>query len=144
MVPSFVLTFTLDLMVALRDPALSPSSLPMMLAMLSNNSTATTGKAARSKSVKTASLAPDLDLGGVVSVPEADLVEVSVPEGADLEPVVDLAVALQVVVDFQALMVVVVVVVTTQELEQFLLLPIPSPTLRLPVVRGARLFMFAT
>jgi len=142
-----VLTFTLDLMVALRDPALSPSSLPMMLAMLSNNSTATTGKAARLKSVKTASLAPDLDLVEVVSVPEADLVEVSVPEAADLEPVVDLAVALQVVVDFQALMVVVVVVVvvvTTQELEQFLLLPIPSPTLRLPVVRGARLFMFAT
>jgi hypothetical protein len=118
----------------------------MMLAMLSNNSTATTGKAARSKSVKTASLAPDLDLVEVVSVPEADLVEVSVPEAADLEPVVDLAVALQVVVDFQALMVVVVVVVvvTMQELEQFLLLPIPLPTLRLPVVRGARLFMFAT
>jgi hypothetical protein len=142
-VPSFVLTFTLDLMVAPKDLALSPLNLRMMLAMPSNNSTATTGKAARSRCVRIASLAPDQDLVEVVSVLVADSVEVSVLEAADSVAGADSAVALEIVVDLQLAMVV-VVVVTMQEPELFLLLPIPSPILPLPVVSGAKPFMFAT
>ena len=74
-VPLFALTFTLDPMVAPRDPVLSLSNLPMTLAMLSNNSTAMTGKVGLSKFVRIASLAPDLDLAEVASVLEVDLVE---------------------------------------------------------------------
>ena len=136
-----MLTFTSDPMVALKDPALSPLSLPMMLAMQFNNSTATTGKAARSRFVRTVSLAPDRDLAEVVSVLVADLVEVSVLEEADSLAGVDLAVALEIVVHLEAAM---VVVVTMQEPELFLLLLIRSPTLPLLVVRGARQSMFAT
>ncbi len=136
-------TFTLDPMVAPKDLALSPLNLPMMLAMPFNNSTAMTGKAARSKCVRIASLAPDQDLVEVVSVLVADLVEVSVLEAAVSVAGADLAVALEIVVDLQLAMVV-VVVVTMQEPELFLLLPIPSPILPLPVVSGAKPFMFAT
>lgn len=130
-------------MVAPKDLALSPLNLRMMLAMPSNNSTATTGKAARSRCVRIASLAPDQDLVEVVSVLVADSVEVSVLEAADSVAGADSAVALEIVVDLQLAMVV-VVVVTMQEPELFLLLPIPSPILPLPVVSGAKPFMFAT
>ena len=131
-------------MVAPKDLALSPLNLRMMLAMPFNNSTATTGKAARSRCVRIASLAPDQDLVEVVSVLVADSVEVSVLEAADSVAGADSAVALEIVVDLQLAMVVVVVVVTMQEPELFLLLPIPSPILPLPVVSGAKPFMFAT
>jgi hypothetical protein len=142
MVPSFVLTSTLDLMVVPKAPVLLPSNLLMMLAMPSNNSTATTGKAARSRFVKIASLALDPDSAvEVASAVVEDLVEVSVPVAVDLV-VVDSAVDSEVVVDSEAAMVV-EQVATMEEPALFLLPPIPLPIMPLLVLREARPSTFA-
>jgi hypothetical protein len=142
MVPSFVLTFTLALMVVPKAPALSLSNLLTMPVMPSNNSTATTGKAALLRCVKIALQALDPDSVEAVLALEEDLVGVSV-----------LAVDLPVVVDS---------VVDSEEptvdsgeatLEQVLLMeelvlfpprPTPLQTMPLLVLREVRLSMFAT
>jgi hypothetical protein len=143
MVPLFVLTSTSDLMAVPKAPALLPSNLLMMLAMLSNNSTATTGKAAHSRSVKIASLALDPDSAvEVASAAVEGLVEVSVLVAVDLV-VVDSAVDLEVVVDSEAAMVV-EQVATMEDLALFLLPPIPSPIMPLLVLSEARPSTFAT
>jgi hypothetical protein len=140
MVPSFVPTFTLDLMVVPKAPALLPLNLLTMLAMPSNNSTATTGKGAPSRYVKIASLALVPDSVEVVSALVEDLVEVSVAVVVDLV-VVDSAVDLEVVEGLQEAMVVQVAMM--EELVLFLLLPTPLRTLPLLVLREARPSTFA-
>jgi hypothetical protein len=134
-VPSFVLMFTSDLMVVPKALELLPSNLLTMLVMPSNNSMATTGKAALSRYVKIASLALDPDSVEVVSALVEDLAEVSVLEAVD-SAVVDSVVVLEVVVDSEAAMV--VRVVTMEELALSLLLPTPLPTMPLLVLREAR------
>jgi hypothetical protein len=145
MVPLFVLTSTSDLMVVPKAPALLPSNLLTMLAMPSNNSTATTGKAAHSRSVKIASLALDPDSAvEVASALVEDLVEVSVLVAVDLV-VVDSAVDLEVVVDSEAAAAMVVEqVATMEEPALFLLPPTPLPIMPLLVLREARPSTFAT
>ena len=122
MVPSFVQTFTLDLMVVLKALASSLSNLPTMLVTLSNNSTAMTGKAALSRYVKTVSLARDPDLVEVVSALEV----------VDLE---------EAVVDSEVAMVEQLVLM--EELVPFLPLQIPLPTMPLLGLREARPSTFA-
>ena len=78
--PSFVLMFMSDPMVVPKALELLPSNLLTMLAMPSNNSMATTGKAALSRYVKIASLALDPGSVEVVSALVEDLAEVSVLE----------------------------------------------------------------
>lgn len=141
MVPSFVLTYTLDLMVVPKALASSPSNLPMTLATPSNNSMATIGKVARSRYVKIASLALDLDSEAEVA---SALVEVLAEDSAaaeDIVVVVGSTLDSQVVAeDSQAAM---VEVVMTEEPVLFLLLPIHSPIMPLLVQREARLSTFA-
>lgn len=141
MVPSFVLTYTLDLMVVPKALASSPSNLPMTLATPSNNSMATIGKVARSRYVKIASLALDLDSEAEVA---SALVEVLAEDSAaaeDIVVVVGSTLDSQVVAeDSQAAM---VEVVMTEEPVLSLLLPIHSPIMPLLVQREARLSTFA-
>jgi hypothetical protein len=139
MVPSFVLTFTLDLMVVPKAPASSLSNLLMMLVTPSNSSMATIGKAALSKCAKIASLALDKDSVGVVSA----LAEDSAEDSA-------LAVALAVVVDSAVDLEEVEVVSEAAMVEQvasmevsFLPLPIPLPITPLLALREARPSTFA-
>lgn len=142
MVPSFVLTYTLDLMVVPKALASSPSNLPMTLATPSNNSMATIGKAARSRYVKIASLALALDSEAVVASALVEvLAEDSQPAAEDMVEEVGSTLDSQVVAeDFQAAM---VEVVMMQEPALFLLLPIHSPIMPLLVQREARLSTFA-
>jgi hypothetical protein len=144
MVPSFVQTFTLDLMVVLKALASSLSNLPTMLVTLSNNSTAMTGKAALSRYVKTVSLARDPDLVEVVSALEVvDLVVVvSALEVVDLVVGVGLVVDLEeAVVDSEVAMVEQLVLM--EELVPFRPLQIPLPTMPLLGLREARPSTFA-
>jgi hypothetical protein len=141
MVPSFVLTYTLDLMVVPKALASSPSNLPMTLVTPSNNSMATIGKAARLRYVKIASLALDLDSEAEVA---SALVEVLAEDSAaaeDIVVVVGSTLDSQLVAeDSQAAL---VEVVMTEEPALFLLLPIHSPIMPLLVQREARLSTFA-
>lgn len=141
MVPSFVLTYTLDLMVVPKALASSPLSLPMTLATPSSNSMGTIGKAARSRYVKIASLALDLDSEAEVA---SALVEVLAEDSAaaeDIVVVVGSTLDSQLVAEHsQAAM---VEVVMTEEPALFLLLPIHSPIMPLLVQREARLSTFA-
>ena len=132
MVPSFVQTFTLDLMVVLKALASSLSNLPTMLVTLSNNSTAMTGKAALSRYVKTVSLARDPDLVEVVSALEVVDLVVGVGLVVDLE---------EAVVDSEVAMVEQLVLM--EELVPFLPLQIPLPTMPLLGLREARPSTFA-
>lgn len=129
-------------MVVPKAPELLPSNLLMMLAMPSNNLMATTGKAARSRYVKIASLALDPDSVEVDLALAEDLGEDLVLEAAD-SVVADSAVDSEVVVvDLEAAMV--VQVVTMEELAPFLLPPTRSPTTLQLALREARPSTFAT
>jgi hypothetical protein len=135
-------TFTLDLMVAPRALALSPSSLQTMLATPSSSSMVTTGKVAHLRFVKIAlqELARD-------SVAVADSADVVVLEAAsvlveDLELVAASVEVSAVVVALAADMEDLPVVDLMPEPPQ--LLPTLSQTMLLLERRGAKPFMSAT
>jgi hypothetical protein len=146
MAPSFAQMSTSDPMAVQKALASLHLSPLMMLVTLFSNSTATIGKAARSKYVRIVLLVSALVLVAV----EADLVHV-----ADLEVDLEVEVALEVVADSEADSVVVVavtvvvmvellVVVSTAELEQWLQCPIHLPTMPLLGRREARSSTFVT
>jgi hypothetical protein len=84
MVPLFVPMFMLVQMAAPRVLELSLSSPLMMLAMLFNNSMVMTGKVARSRFVKTASLVLDPVLAVVVDLVDAEALAEALALEADL------------------------------------------------------------
>lgn len=144
MARSFVPTSILDLMAALRAPALLPSSLQMMRATPSSNSMATTGKAVCWRSARIALLALDLALEAVeASAAAGGLAEASVVVAADLEvAVVSVAVSVAVAATGVAATEGARPVVLMRAV---LLLPlILSPILQLLERREARRFMSAT
>jgi hypothetical protein len=84
MVPLFVPMFMLVQMAVPRVLELSLSSPLMMLAMLFNNSMVMTGKVARSRFVKTASLVLDPVLAAVVDLVDAEALAEALVLEADL------------------------------------------------------------
>jgi hypothetical protein len=125
-----------------------PSSLLMMLAMPSNNSTAMTGRVAHLRYVRIVSLALDQALVVVEAVSahvEALVLDSAVVEEAS-EVVVASEVVLEVVVEDMVVDTVeeLLAVVSTVVLEALLRLPIPSPTLQPLARREARQSMCAT
>jgi hypothetical protein len=143
-VPSFVPMCMLDLMDDQRALALLPSNLPMTPEMLFSNSTATTGRAVRSKSVRIDLPALGLALEAAVDlVPVADLAAVSVAVVEALEAVEAfkeaseaVVVAALVAADTKG------VVVTRVELELLLRFPIHSPITLLLAPIEVRRFTF--
>jgi hypothetical protein len=146
MAPSFAQMSTSDLMVVQKALASLHLSPLMMLVTLFSNSTATIGKAARSKCVRIVLLVSALVLVAV----EAGLVHV-----ADLEVALEVEVDLEVVADSEADSVVVVavtvvvmvelqVVVSTAELAQWLQHPIHLLIMPLLARREARSSTFVT
>ena len=146
MVLSFALTYTSDPMVVLRGLALLLLSPQKMPAMPFNNSTAMIGKAAHSRSVKTASQVLALDL--VAAVASVDVV-------VSAEVLVVAVVALGAAVASEEVSVEVVVVAASAvdmgelqvvDLMQVLLLQFPTPSPTSPPLEPseAKPSMFAT
>jgi hypothetical protein len=144
MVPLFVPMFMLVQMAVPRALELSLSSPLMMLAMLFNNSMVMTGKVARSRFVKTASLVLDPVLAVVVDLVDAEAFPEALAVEADLVRPAE-AVATEDSAEVVAASGVATEVVDSmEELAPFPLPQIPSPILLLQVPREAILSMFAT
>jgi hypothetical protein len=144
MVPLFVPMFMLVQMAAPRVLELSLSSPLMMLAMLFNNSMVMTGKVARSRFVKTASLVLDPVLAVVVDSVDAEaLAEALALEAGLVGPAEAVATEDSAGV-VAASGVATEVVDLMEELAPSPLPQIPSPISLLQVPREAILSMFAT
>lgn len=144
MVPLFVPMFMLVQMAVPRVLELSLSSPLMMLAMLFNNSMVMTGKVARSRFVKTASLVLDPVLAVVVDLVDAEALAEALALEADLVGPAE-AVATEDSAEVVAASGVATEVVDSmEELAPSPLPQIPSPISLLQVPREAIPSMFAT